>query len=193
MPEFGDVIYNISGMYVAALQSDNTFGEPAFVEYGQDYSWDYEADTDEIMSYGQIVETLAIIKKATGTMKEASLNMASKSIMTGTSESESGTSPNKIATIDFQTGGAGLPYFGIIVAGSSVAGNVLAGFPKCKLQTIPSFKIEQNKFRLGEAKVDMLPPSSLIRKVSRIRRNETAASIPTTGAGFDAFFAGMFD
>ena len=193
MPSYGDVIYNITAMYVAALASDNSFGTPALIEYGKDFSWEYAADTDEIKSYGMIVDTLAIITKATGTLKEGSLNMDSKSIMTATSESTAGSTPNQITTIDFRAGGGGLPYFGLVIAGASVIGNIVAGFPKCKLETIPSFTIEQNKFRMGEAKVNMLPPSTTIRKLSRILRYETVTAPPTDASGFDTFFSGMFD
>ena len=196
MPSYGDIIYNITAMYVAALGADNSYGTPALVEYGQDFTYEYTADQDEIKSYGLIVEALAIIIKATGTLKEASLNIASKEIMTGSSESESGSTPNRVSILDIQVGGAGLPYFGLIVAGASVVGNVLVGFPKAKLETWPSFTIEQNKFRMGEAKVNMFAPSTVIRKLVRTKKYETVTNPPTDAEGFDTFFStptAMFD
>ena len=134
MPEYGDVIYNITSMYVAALQSDNSYGTPSYIDYGQQLSWEYESDEDEIKSYGQIVEKLTIPIKATGTFMQASMDLASFAILTSNSASESGSTPNRLKTVDILVGGAGLPYFGIVAAFAAPSGaNMLAGFPKAKL------------------------------------------------------------
>ncbi len=193
MPSYGDVIYNITAMYVAALQADNTYGTPALVEYGQEFPIDYEADNDDLSGYGMTVELLSVIRKGTATFKNGSFNIASKTIITGTSESTSGTTPNQIGTTDFQAGGAGLPYFGLVVAGASTLGNIVAGYPKCKLETIPKFNIMENKFVIGEAKIGMIAPSTTIRKFQRIKRYETITAPPSDASGFDTFFTGMFD
>lgn len=193
MPSYGDVIYNITGMYVAALQSDNAYGTPSYIDYGQELSWEYEADNDEIKSYGLIVESLSIPTKATGNFMQASMDFASFAILTSFSGSESGSTPNQVNTLDLLVGGAGLPYFGIIAAFAAISGaNMLAGFPKCKLQTIPGFTIEQNTFRTSEVGIDMFAPSTTVRKVSRYKKYETAAAIPSSANDFDTYFNGMF-
>jgi len=194
MPEYGDVIQNITAMYVAALGSDNSYGTPALIDYGQQLSWEFESDTDEIKSYGLIVESLAIPIKATGTLVQASMDLASFAIMTSNSSSESDSAPDRVKTVDVQVGGSGLPYFGIIAAFASPSGaNVIAGFPKCMLETVPGFNVEQNTFRVAEVSINMFSPSTTIRKVSRYKKYETAAAIPSDASGFDTFFDGMFD
>lgn len=193
MPEYGDVIYNITDMYVAQLQSDNSYGTPSQIVYGQQLSWEYESDNDEIKSYGLIVESLSIPIKATGTFMQAAMDFASFAILTSFSGSESGTTPNQVNTLDIQVGGSGLPYFGICAAFAAPSGaNMIAGFPKCKLSTVPGFTIEQNTFRTSEVGIEMFAPSTSVRKVSRYKRYETAGSIPSDASAFDTYFNGMF-
>lgn len=194
MPAYSEVIFNPTAAYVAALNNDNTYGTPQLVEYLQKFAFEFESDSDEIMSGGMIVETLAIPKKGTGTLSMAAMNYSALSILAGYAEAPLGTTPNRYNTLDVEVGGDGLPYFGIIVAyASTFNGNMLAGFPKAKLSTMPGFDVDQNKFRIGEAEIIAVSPSLLIRKVSRLRKYETAAAIPTTAEGFETFFAGMFD
>lgn len=193
MPEFGEVIYNVESIIVAALQSDNTYGTPAIIEYGQELIWEFEADNDELSGYGMTVELLAIIRKAMTTLKKGSLSSDARTILTGMSQSTSGTTPNQIATHDVVMGGSGLPYFGVVFQGASVFGNVIGGAPKCKLETYPKLGIAENKFSIHEAKLNAIAPSTTIRKAFRLKRYETAGSIPTDASGFDTFFSGMFD
>ncbi|GEM_PF-2501118 len=193
MPEYGDVIQNITSMYVATLGSDNTYGTPSYIDYGQQLSWEYESDTDEIKAYGLIVESISIPIKATGTFMQASMDLTSYAILTSNTASESATTPDRVKTVDQAVGGAGLPYFGIIAAFASTNGsNVIAGFPKAKLSTIPGFSVEQNTFRTSEVGIEMFAPSVTVRKVSRYKKYETAANIPATPSDFDTFFSGMF-
>lgn len=191
MPSFGDIIYNITDMYVAPL-TGSTYGTPARVEYVSSLSFEFETDEDTIKAYGLTVEKLSVPTGITGTLAEASLNWSAASVMTGMSEASSGTTPNAVKTLDMLMGGAGLPYFGLIAAYASLEGNALLGFPKCKLGSLPAFTVEQNVFRTAEISMMMLAPSTTVRKALRLRKNETAASVPSAQADFQAFFAGMF-
>lgn len=194
MPEYSDVIYTPKIAYVASLNVDNSYGTPQLVEYLQKFDFEFESDTDEIMSGGQIVETLSIPKKGTGTISMAALNFSTLAILAGLSETPLGTTPNRYNTIDVLTGGEGMPYFGIIAEfASTLGGNLLAGFPKAQLSTVPGFTVDQNKFRIGEAEIYMVSPSQTIRKNGRLRKFETASAIPTTAEAFEAFFDGLFD
>lgn len=194
MPQYSEVYFTPKIAYVAALQVDNTYGTPQLVEYLQKFEFEFESDTDEIMSGGQIVETLSIPKRATGTISMAAMNYSALSILSGYAEDPQGTTPNRYNTIDVVTGGEGMPYFGIIAEyASTLGGNLLAGFPKAQLSTVPGFTVDQNKFRIGETEIYMVSPSQIIRKCARLRKFETASPIPTTAEGFEAFFASLFD
>lgn len=193
MPEFGSVIYNPYEAWVARLNNDNTFGTPVKVEYLDRVSYEYESDTDEIMSGGTVVEAISIPTKVAGNLNNASLDTPVLEILTGTTSTSSGSAPNRIATLDFVFGGSGLPYFGLIVAyAATYDANVLIGFPKCKLDTIPSFDMEQNQFRRGEAEFSGFPASTVTRKGIRMRKYETPSQIPTTATAWNTWFSGMF-
>lgn len=190
MPQFAEVIYNPYAAYVAALNLDNTYGTPVQIDYLGKLSFQFEHDQDELMSGGQIVEKMSIAKKATGELTQGAMNFAALAIMIGETAADYGVTPSQYSILDARTGGSGMPYFGLIVAYAATNGaNMLAGFPKAMLQTVPGFDVDQNKFRIGSANFDAVPPSQNVRKVVRMRRYETAASIPTTANAFLDFFS----
>jgi len=192
-PLFGEVLYNPTALIVAALSSSNVYGTPVEVTRFDTVDWDYEAMNDELMSAGLITDLLSIITKLTGTIKEASINRAALTVLTGDTSSGSGTTPNQVNTMDFKVGGAGLPYFGCIVRFEALYGaNVLVGMPKCKLDSMPAFAVEQNAFRRGEASFSAIAAGTTSNSPIRLRSHETAAAIPISQVNFQAFFAGMF-
>lgn len=194
-PGYAEVIYNPTAIYVASLTDAvaGTYGTPQLIEYGQKFEFDIESDNDEIMAYGLTVEALAVPKKATGTLTQAAMNFAAIAILCGFTNNSYLTTPNRYNIMDINVGGSGLPYFGVIVSYAATNGaNMLAGFAKAQLDTVPGFKVDQNKFRIGEAKINGYAPNTQIRKVVRLKGNETAATVPTTGVTFGAFFSGMF-
>lgn len=193
MPQYAQVIKNITGIYVASLKSDNTYNTPAYVEYGGDVSFEFEMDENELDAYGMTVESLAVVKKATGSFQDGTFNFAVLKEMVGggswSSQSESGSTPNRYQVGDVLAGGEGNGYFGMIAAFAGTNGsNMLVGFPKAMLGQFPAFDAGQNEFRVTEVDFNAYAPSTAIRKAVRFKRNETAASIPTTANDFLAFF-----
>lgn len=193
MPDYGDIIYNVTDAWVARLNADGTYGTPQKIEYLQTFSFEFETDEDTLKAYGLNVELLSVPIGATGTLGEASLQWGAVGIMTGNAESSSGSTPNEVKTVDMLVGGAGLPYFGLIVSYAATEGNAHIGFAKCKLASLPSFNAEQNTFRTSEIGFNAVAPSTTIRRVARIVKNETAAVVPSTAGGFDTFFDPLFD
>lgn len=189
MVAYSEVIFNPTAAYIASLNNDDTYDAPVQIDYLGKLSFEYEADNDTLMSGGMIVEMLAILKRVTGEITQGALNMAAMSTMCGYTVTEYSTTPNRYSQLPILTGGAGMPYFGLIVAyASTLGGNLLAGFPKAMLDTVPGFDVDQNKFRIGSANFSAVAPSQNIRIAALIRKYETAASIPTTAEDFLAFF-----
>jgi hypothetical protein len=189
MPQYSEVTYNVTEAYVAALTVTNTYGTPVPIDYIGKFSFTVESDTDELMSAGQIVETLAIPKKNTGELSQGSLDFNAMAVLCGYTQGNYSTTPNQYAVLDMLMGGSGLPFFGLLVAyASTLGGNVLVGFPKAKLQTVPGFEADQNKFTVRTAGFDAIAPTTTRRASARIRRQETAA---TLAAGYGAS-AGAF-
>lgn len=192
---YGDIIYNIVGIYVAPLTNDVTgvYGTPAFIERGMKLSWDYTSDEDEIKSYGQVTDALTIITKGEGTLDDAAMNFDAVVAMTGVSQSSSGSTPNASTLMKVTTGGAGFGYFGMAAAYAATGGaNLVVGIPKCMLKTFPAFTSDQNKFRTSSIGIKFFSPSTTIRELVKYTKNETAGALPSTAGAFNAYFAGMF-
>jgi len=195
MPQFSEVIYNPIDLIVAKLNNDNTFGTPVRIDYFEKVAFDFEADTDEIKSAGLIVEALSIATKVTGNMDNGALNYAAMTIIQNdTPPSVYGTTPNQYQYVDWTVGGAGNPYFGMMVLyATTLGGAFIAGFPKSMLNKKPGFDIDQNKFRVGSAEFSAFAPSTISRRVARGMKMETApTSLPLTSAYMQGFFNGMF-
>lgn len=194
MPAFSEVIYNPIDLIVAKLNTDNSYGTPVRVDYFEKVAFDFEADEDEIKSGGLIVEKLSIATKVTGTMDNGALNFAAMSILQGDAPTTVySTTPNQYQYTDITVGGAGNPYFGLLVQyASTLGGSLIAGFPKSMLTKKPGFDIDQNKFRVGSAEFNALAPSVISRRVARLLKYETAPSFVLTSAYVQGFFSGMF-
>jgi hypothetical protein len=188
MPDPGDVVYTITDIRVARWLPGNTYDTTSFsLTYGSEMSFEVDADNDELMSYGMAVSALSIIKKLTGTLKQAAIDSNGIYVLTGHSTTTSGSTPNRTITTDMLAGGSGLPFFGAVGNFASEDGaNVLLGLRKCKLDTLPGWTVEMNKFRLSEVKFKAFTPDVTTRKLHRIRRYETAAAIPVD---LNTFFA----
>lgn len=192
--DFANELYNPSAVYVATLNNDNSYGTPQLVQKLETLSWNYESANDEINAYGMFTDSLALVKKATGSLNEAHLNWDALVILTGEQQTSSGSTPNQVATLDTLAGGEGLPYFGIITVfrGKNSSG-AWFGFPKAQLTTKPGFEMDQDAFRRGSADFNAYAPSTLIRKIDRGKKYETLPANPTGASDFDTYFTGMFD
>lgn len=194
MPQFAEVIYNPTDLIVAKLNNDNTYGTPVRIDYFEKVAFDFEADTDEIKAGGLIVEALSIATKVTGSMDNGALNFAAMSILQGdTPPAVYGTTPSQYQYLDVTVGGAGNPYFGLMVQyASTLGGAVIVGFPKSMLSKKPGFDIDQNKFRVGSAEFGAYAPSTISRRVARVLKYETAPTMTLSSAYMQGFFNGMF-
>lgn len=194
MPAFSEVLYNPYDVLVAKLNSDNTFGTPQRIDYFDKIGFSIPADEDQIMSGGQIVEILSIAKECEGTLFMGAMNFAAASILhndaAGTVYS---TTPNQYQYLDITTGGSGNPYFALMaVFATTLGGAVIIGFMKAMLKQKPSFEMDQNKFRVGEAGFRAVAASQTIRRAARVLKYETApATLAVSAANFTGFFSGM--
>ncbi len=188
MPEFASVVFTITNIRVARLRADGTYDPVSYsLQYGSEMSFEVEADTDQIKSYGMIVALLSIVTSLAGTLKQAAIDPPGLNIMVAVDDTSTGSTPNRVATADFLAGGAGLPYFG--AAGDFAAengANAHLGLRKMKLDTMPGWMVEQNKFRLDEVKFRAIPIDTTTRKMHRLKRNETSAALPED---LNTFFA----
>jgi hypothetical protein len=195
MPLYGEVITNIIGVYVAVLNSDNSFASPTLVDYVQSVSQSLETDEDTLKAYGVNLEALNVIIGGESTIEEAALNTLAKAIVMGETSAELGVDPNLYATVDTLGGGAGTPYFGLVVVFAATEGGAVArGFPKCKLKNTPDWEVEQNSFRTGELEMMHLAANQTSKKIVKQRRYQNATDVPDFGSAtiWDTFLGDLF-
>jgi hypothetical protein len=193
MPEYGEVSFTLLDIKAAALGSDNTYGTPVSLGYGQSLEFSPQADSDMIKAYGMGVELLRVITHATGTLSQGQLDFAGYAVLIGSGgfvKNDFGTTPTQYSQVDVKVGDSGLPYFGLIGKLAGVNGADLhLGFSKCMLDTIPGFTVEQNKFILPSCAMSMITPDVTNRMLLSYDTHETAQDITDD---FDTFFARHF-
>lgn len=188
MPLYGEVGYTIVDLRIAALLSTGLYGTSVQLDYLQELEFTTQADTDMIKAFGYQVESLSVPTHATGTMQLGSIDFSAYVILAGLTEVISGTAPTEQSILDILAGGeSGLPYFGVVGKLQSVLGADLhVGFFKAKLDTVPGFRMEQNRFILPQSAMTMIVNNQTDRKLVRLERHETAIVIESD---FDVFFA----
>ncbi len=154
-PAFGQVNFTLIDVSVFAYDPvAGTYGTGVALEYVNVMEAKPEADTDEIMTGGMAVESLAVVTKATGKMTFAAMNLSAYVPLFGITPASAGAT-NK--SVKRKAGGRGNPYFGLIGRiyglGTSM---VHMGFCKVQMQSHPAVKIEQNKFVLPEVDILMM-------------------------------------
>lgn len=183
MPDVAAVWYNCTNMKVAPLLANGTYGGPVALDIGSEMQFAFENDTDELFSYGMVVERLSITVRVTGQFMQGSLDSVALWVMTGVNTVSSGSQPNRIADSEILAGGSGLPYFGLMGEFAATNGaNGWAFLRKIQLETIPEYKIERNKFRISEVKFAGMAKDTSGRKLVKIRQNETLATLPDFNA-----------
>jgi len=195
MPSYGEVITNPLGVYLAPLNTDDTFGTPQLVDYVQSVNLSFETDDDKIKAYGMNLEAGSWLIGAEVELEEAALSMPAKLIATGYTENVTGTTPNQVARSKGVAGGEGKPYIGIVVVFAATGGSAaVLGYPKSMLKEDPEWEAEQNQFRTGEMSFDTVVPHQTKRELYVLERYESASDLPdfSLAASFGALMGDMF-
>jgi len=193
---FGEVIFVLGDLIVAPYDVDNdAYGAPFSLVHGQQLMVEPESDTDDLRSYGVIGDMLAIPVAANITLGQGAMDRDGFRIVAGSNDYTSGTTPNRVVTVDFKAGLDGdLPYFGAIGVGRTTGGGyAVVGLQKCKLGNQPNFSLDgnQNQFMVQEIEGRAIPVvRNNIQMNIRLKIYETDTdwTAPTTGSAFKAFF-----
>lgn len=195
-PDYAEIQYTLSDLIVAEYsKTANTYGVVESLANGQTLDVEPENDTDQLRGYGKVSALLSVNIGAKLKLSAGGVDAGAFQIMTGTSNYTSGTTPNRMRRQRFQSGGAGLPYFGAIgVAPTDDGGKVAVGLQACKLNAHPKFSMngKENKFNMQEIEGYAIPIAiSGTDIVMTVRYFETASDwvAPTTAATFLAFFS----
>jgi hypothetical protein len=195
MPDYADIVFSVKDIWVAPLNdNEGDYGTPAYIEYPQDGGYEPEMDTDKIKAGGANREALAVQIGSVITLKEASMRDDAINVIEGETATESGTSGNRVKTRHHGGGGEGLPYFGIVQVFNCTDGAIYVyGGAKCKAQSKQKFMAEQNKFRVGEMKIDVLATPSGDR-IEKTVKYENAADVPdfSDATEFEEFLASVW-
>lgn len=192
--EFGEKFFSLVEVIIADYNGA-AYDTPISLDVDQMVNVEFEADVDELRDSGAITDGLTIVTRATLTIGWGGIDHSALAIMTGTSTSTSGSSPNVVRTHDFKGGAANaLPYFGIIgVAYELNAGRVAIGLPRCKLNRYPNWALDgkENKFVISEVPGKAFAESDNFNgMVARMRSYESSAEYvtPVDAAAMLEFF-----
>lgn len=186
-PTYGEVVYSIQDIWIAALSAAGTYGTAVKLDYPQKVEFKGMADNDMLKAGGLGVELLTVPTHVEGVIGLGALDLEGIEVLIGQAMTSSGSTPNGQRTLIIVGGGAGLPYFGMIGRMAATNGaDKLIGLPKCKLDTPPQFTAEQNKFALPETGFKGVAANSATGKLMYIQDRETAAS---GTPNFGTFFA----
>lgn len=179
-------IYTISDLRVARWDGSN-YGTVVAMAEGQMLQFDPQADTDEKKSFGRIRRLLTVLTHINFNIGVGLVQADAIWVMTGIAQSVSGSGASLTQRLRFDSGGSGLPYFGVVGNfASDDLGDVVMGIPLCKLDAPPSLSSDQNKFILPDSKGKGIAnsASSTPNTCLFIDQNKVAQTI----TNFDAFF-----
>lgn len=191
MNSFGLNAFNITSLVVCAQDVNGAHtGTPVELANGQTCEIDPESENLTQMGYGKTVELATILMHVNFSLSQGGIDLTAWPILAGATLGAYGSTPNQYQVAKRLSGGAGLPYFGLIGAAASTGGaNLLFGLPHAKLDNMPSLNVEQNAFVIGEAAGKSIAnPSGIADLPLVIKRYETAGAITLTSVYFDSFF-----
>ncbi|TXH08855.1 MAG: hypothetical protein E6R03_17515 [Hyphomicrobiaceae bacterium] len=189
---FSEVSYTLTDLLVARYDFNaGTYGNPVALSNGQMAEIEVEADNDQLRGYGAKTRLLSVNVGAKVVIGQGGIDIAALVIMAGVSTQTSGTTPNRVRTVDFSAGGAGMPYFGMIgVAATDDGGYAVIGLQAVKLNSFPKFTLDgkENKFNVSETEGYAVPVGGYLQRIKGLEtRSDWTA--PTSGANFLAFFS----
>lgn len=180
MANYADHVFNLTDLVVASILANgniNTvsirFGE------GSKLTFQVKSDGDMIKAYGMASRKATIPTHIEGEIEFASFDKDAYAVVTGITAVEAGLTPNRIGTMKFLGGGAGLPYFAMVGAmAADDGGNEHVGLYKVKLDSLPEYNSEMNKYVLYNAKFTGVVKNTTTRELYVVKINETSVAVP---------------
>lgn len=141
-------VYSVTGARVATWQpASEQYGTSAALNVLQSVEIDPEHATDEVRNLGAVERMLSVMEKANLTLEMGGLEWAGLAKMTSMANTTSGSGSGAVTTNEYAGGGAGLPYFGLIVQLEADDGGVIHAYLRwCKLSTYPPVSANMNEF-----------------------------------------------
>lgn len=188
MADYGSLFYVVDAIAIAKLESDGGYATPTVVTAENTIEIETNNDTDSNMSKGRRRQMISVITHGTGKMTQGVFDLPAIAQMTHASESETGSTPNRVTNFDVEFGDD-LPEFGIIARLKSKQGaGGRFGMARCQLTKLPLFKVEQNKIVVPELEFDFWSQSDTVAKGLWINVDETLTALPADSSAFDTFF-----
>lgn len=189
MADYGQLIYLVDAIVVSQIESDGGYATPTVLIAENKVEISVESDTDSFMSKGRRRDMISVPTHGTMKIDQGEFDLPTLAQMTNSSESESGTTPNRVT--DFAMSfGEDKPEFSVIfrVKGKNGAGGRF-GTARTKLTKIPLFTVEQNKIVVPSLEMEFWSKSDTNAQGLWIKLDETLTALPTDDTGMDTFFA----
>lgn len=160
----------------------DTFGTAVELPETQTFEFGFVADTDQIKAAGYLQHLLTVTTHATFKLGSAGIPFEAMVTIAGATNSSSVASPNQLRRLRFSAGSSGLPYFALVgrLVGEQ-SDDAWIGLPCNKLDNVPGFKVEQNKFIMAEAGGRAIKSGT--RNLVEVFGHETALAITAGNIG----------
>lgn len=144
--------YSIRAASVASFnRTTESYGTPVSAQNLQSAAFESENDTDSVKELGRTTRMLSIPIGGSIALTTAGFDWSSLAVMTGMSNTSSGSGTGEERTNEVDGGGSGLPYFGMILAMPADEGQEMHLYlPWCKLEQVPPVDPQQNQFAVPE-------------------------------------------
>lgn len=182
-PQQGEVLVTLVDLIVAPWNSDGTYGDPVRLQYGQSLGFTVNTTTAQLMAYGMEVEALAVPTSISGSLSQGNIDIAAYAVLLNRNASSSGAE----VTLSYDAG-YNLPYFGVIGAVEGVDGGAWLGLYKAKLESVPSFTVNQNEFVIPETTVRAIANNTVDRRLAKLVTKADLGTLPDAAAAVDTFF-----
>lgn len=188
--------YTLNRVMIAAYDfSAGTYSTPVSLAADQQFTIEPETDTDQLRDSGQIARLLTVYIGAKITIGAGGMDFDEMAIMEGGTKTTSTDGSDDILALKTASGGAGLPYFGVIGEAASDTGNVVvAGVRAIKLD-MPlkkEFSGTENKFLVQEATGYAVAINNVVDVIKDFPDAASwASNMPVNGYDFGAFFTNL--
>ena len=188
--------YTLNRIMIAAYDfAAGTYSAPINLEADQQFTIEPETDTDQLLDSGQIARLLSVYKGAKVAIGTGGMDFDEIVIMEGGTLTSSTDGADTVNAIKTASGGAGLPYFGVIGEAASDAGNVIvAGVRAIKLDAPlkKEWSGTENKFLVQEASGYAVAISNVVDVIKDFPNAAAwANNLPVNGYDFGLFFTNL--
>lgn len=135
-----------------------------------------DVESKSLRGDNTLLDSDAVLTNVTVEVEQAKMSLDELAMFMGMTVTDSGTTPNQVATLDLTAGGKPAPFklSGVSASADAVAGNVSIILHKCILSGFPEFGLAEEDYQTVSFKANAMPLLATGNKWMSVAHNETA-------------------